>query len=417
MKTKIVTTLIMGIATLAFGQGSLTPPGFPAPTMKTLAELDAAIGAVSNALEKIQDDPRTPLVAGSPGVTIDQWGTIIIDQSGSYYLTTNRTVNVWDGIQINASGVTIDLQGFTIRSTAPTYGCGIGIRASHVSIFNGHIVSGTVYDSGVSGDQYTGSGFNYGIYADSDTYTSIRIRDVSVSGCNYSGIYIASNDSLVESCTVEVVGSAGIRAGMVNNCSATTCGGKAIEGSSILNCKGISTASYGIFSHGTVRDSYGETSSTSSRGIHANKSVQNSTGKSEGGHGITSGMVNNSYGITSSTSTGSHGIWVDHSVQDSYGSSAGGNGIYSSGTVANSYGYTSGTSTSSEGIYANRSVKNSFGISASVEGGDGIRTTIVSDSYGYSQGTNALADGIQAHMATSCYMIGGGNITYKYNMP
>ncbi|RKX33704.1 MAG: hypothetical protein DRP64_20705, partial [Verrucomicrobia bacterium] len=64
-----------------------------------------------------QIEPRLPLLDSSLGVSVYPSGTIVISQSGSYYLTENLTVSSGNGITINASGVTVDLRGFTIRST------------------------------------------------------------------------------------------------------------------------------------------------------------------------------------------------------------------------------------------------------------------------------------------------------------
>ena len=333
MKKIYIAITALSVAGATFGQGTLTPPaGTPAPTMKTLDEIDQSVSNVTATVKTAE--PRTPLIDGSPGVTVYSSGPIQITQSGSYYLTENLTVSSLGGIRIFASGVTLDLNGFTIRSTSATASnYGIWIHGSNVSIFNGHIVSGTVYNSGASGDQYTGSGFQNGIYAQSSGYTSIRIHDVSVSGCDMKGIYIESFDSVVESCTVETVGTRGIRAGIVNNCSATICGEDAIFGIQITDCRGYSTGS---------------------------------------------------------------------------------DGISSLGTVANSYGQTSGTSTSTEGIRGVGAVQNSYGYSAK---GYGINAIIVSYSYGESQGTASSANGIQAFIATSCYAVGGKNITHKYLMP
>src|SRR5262245_25481316 len=74
----------------AFAQGALTPPGAPAPTMKTLAQIE----------------PRTP-ISSAP---------FTISSPGSYYLTTNVTVSTGDAITITVNNVTLDLNGFTIAS-------------------------------------------------------------------------------------------------------------------------------------------------------------------------------------------------------------------------------------------------------------------------------------------------------------
>ena len=309
MKMKISMLLAFCLGSIAFGQGSLTPPaGTPAPTMKTLDEIDQSVINVTTTVKTTE--PRTPLIDGSPGVAIFSSGTIRITQSGSYYLTTNLTVSSSSGIQILASGVTLDLNGFTIRSTSATAsGSGILIQGSNVSIFNGHIVSGTTYNSGASGNQYTGPGFQNGIYA-IDTYSNIRICDVFVSGCKFSGIYIKSKASLVESCIVQTVGSMGIQAGVVNSCSAITCGLIAIYGIQVTDSRGASVGSFGIYSEGTVANSYGYTSSTSifSDGIQAVEAVQNSYGYSKGGDGIRARIVSYSSGRSDGSALGTDGI-------------------------------------------------------------------------------------------------------------
>ena len=80
----------------ACGQGALTPPGAPAPTMRSL---DQVYG---------RTDARTALTNS---------GAVTISQPGSYYLTTNLTVSSGSAITIATNGVTLDLNGFTIRST------------------------------------------------------------------------------------------------------------------------------------------------------------------------------------------------------------------------------------------------------------------------------------------------------------
>ena len=95
----------------AFAQGSLTPPGAPAPTMKTLQQVE----------------PRTPISALP----------FTISNSGSYYLTANLTGAAGsDGITILASDVTLDLNGFTmtgVRSGAIDNGKTIVIKSMELS--------------------------------------------------------------------------------------------------------------------------------------------------------------------------------------------------------------------------------------------------------------------------------------------
>src|SRR5438105_9353803 len=82
------------VSVSAFPQGSLTPPGAPAPTMKSLDQIEA----------------RKPLPGGTAAITISQ--------PGSYYLTGNLSVASGDGITISVDKVALDLNGFTISSNA-----------------------------------------------------------------------------------------------------------------------------------------------------------------------------------------------------------------------------------------------------------------------------------------------------------
>src|ERR1700757_1186452 len=95
MKSNLRSTLLIAAASLllipaiSFGQGILTPPGAPAPTMKTLSQIE----------------PRMPIYTIPTNITV----------SGSYYLTTNLTgIGGSGGIAIYTNDVTIDLEGFTL---------------------------------------------------------------------------------------------------------------------------------------------------------------------------------------------------------------------------------------------------------------------------------------------------------------
>src|SRR5215211_4608967 len=111
----------LGAAVGVFGQGALTPPGPPAPTMKSLSDIE----------------PRTPIPGGIVTTIFS------ISRSGSYYLTGNRTNTAAGGlgISVNANDVVIDLNGFTLS------GAGVGQFGIYLqSRTNVAVLHGTVRD-------------------------------------------------------------------------------------------------------------------------------------------------------------------------------------------------------------------------------------------------------------------------------
>jgi hypothetical protein len=217
MKNKLLLTAFVAtflIHASAFAQGALTPPGAPAPTMKSLAQVE----------------PRTPISAPAT-----------ISVPGSYYLTTNLTVTNGDAIYITASQVTLDLNGFTIASTSPTIsGFGIALGApggnTDITILNGHIKGNQTNINGV----FFGGGFTGGIYWAGAPPQNVRVTGVSVSAC-YNGIILnPGNASLVEGCTVKTCATFGIYADHISHCMVKECGSDAISGSLVTDSHGDS---------------------------------------------------------------------------------------------------------------------------------------------------------------------------------
>jgi hypothetical protein len=313
----------------AFPQGSLTPPGAPAPTMKTLDQIEA----------------RTP-ISSAP---------FTISASGSYYLTKNLNVTTGNAITINADGVTLDLNGFTISSTDPSNdgaAISLGSGRKDIAIANGHIVSGVTN----SGGTYSGSGFSYGILAGASS--NMRVSSVSVSGCLLNGIdsdLFNSRSTVVESCTVKTVGDDGISAQSVYNSAATDCGRAGIYCYTASNCYGQSVSTtyglYGIYGYATVSNCFGQ--GASGQGISA-KSAANCRGFSDTSQGIFAETASNCYGESNSNRGifanvailcsgrcvigGSYGVYATSVANTCYGFSASGIGLHFGGIGAMCYG-------------------------------------------------------------------------------
>ena len=372
MKNKILLAVVSAFIILpsAFGQGALTPPGAPAPTMKSLAQIE----------------PRTAISAAP----------FTIAQSGAYYLTTNVFASS-NAIVIAANGVSLDLGGWTISSTAPnatTGGTAIllvgGLK--NVTIQNGFIQGGVTNNgSGVFG----GGGFGSGIHYSGNQPVNVLVTKVLVSGCLLYGINLSQGDStVVEDCTVRTVGNWGIFASTIRGSRTVDCGYTAIIGDLVADCHGECVGnSYGI-SATVALNCYGS-GSPNGAGIHAD-------------------TAQNCYGY----STNGTGIYVSSSAQNCYGYSANYSGISLKddgtliGCTANSSatGITAGnrctikdctaSNNSTNGIVAGQSCRVS-GCTASSNGtgatgigiSTGIRTTIESCTVNDNQGDGILAVG------------------------
>ena len=111
----------------AFGQGNLTPPGPPAPNMRTLDQLDQH---VTKAGEKRIDVLTLP---SSPGAQF------LISSPGSYYLSANITAEAGKiSILVSEDDVTIDLNGFAILgSKVASGGIVVALDRRNLRVHNG----------------------------------------------------------------------------------------------------------------------------------------------------------------------------------------------------------------------------------------------------------------------------------------
>jgi parallel beta-helix repeat protein len=144
-------------------QGSLTPPGSPAPVMKTLDQIE----------------PRTP-ISSLP---------YTISESGSYYLT-GPLQSASSGIMIEADDVTLDLMGFTIRGSRSPSALGVSIDGTPGSPVQRVVVK----NGGVEE-------FAHGILVDNAVHC--RIEDIIVYHNRFAGFLINAYNGLTESIVVE----------------------------------------------------------------------------------------------------------------------------------------------------------------------------------------------------------------------
>jgi hypothetical protein len=365
-----------------FAQGSLTPPGAPAPTMKSLDVIEARAPISS-----------VPYEISSPG---------------SYYLTANLNVSSGDAITISTNGVTLDLNGFTLSSTDPdNTGSGLLLggngRRQNVTVLNGFITGSVGFGGG-----YFGSGFASGIAYTGLAPYNVRVAGVSVSGCRLYGIYLNTGFStVVESCTVQAVGGYGIVAASVSHSAAYLCGDTAIFANTASDCYGYCLGSGDGLSATTANNCYGYCTGEGGgvRATSAHNCYGYCTGSGVGAGGVIAGAAHNCYGYC--TGNGGFGRGLDADVAiNCVGESGGGDGLYATYSAAGC----SGRSFSGGFGLNAATAQNCFGRSDS---GLGLSASAAIGCFCIS----ATGTGLNASIANSCVASSTDPAVHKFNMP
>ena len=254
----VLLAFVLHPSSFILAQGSLTPPGAPAPTMKTLAQVE----------------PRT-LISSAP---------FTITQPGSYYLTTNLVgASGQNGITISSGNVTLDLNGFALMGV-PSSLRGVYVAGSYTNIT---VRNGTVsgWDSNGVDGYSTGSPRNLvferltvsanggsGIL----TEAASVVRDcLSLRNIGY-GIF--SSGALVSGCVVRENGDSGILAnsGTVSGCLVQNNGASGIY----VNLPGSQVIGNTCIGNNTFNSA-----------VHAGIYINDSNNRVEGNHVTVSGVA------------------------------------------------------------------------------------------------------------------------------
>ena len=175
IRTGLVAALWMFMGTHVMGQGSLTPPGAPGETMKSLEQVE----------------PRTPISSLPYTIT----------ESGSYYVTGNLS-STTNGIVIEASGVTVDLMGFSITGDGSNGDYGIYVDGSTNAVIENLVIKG-----GRIGGFFEGL---YCRYMNNSRIEQMVVSDNTDDGVTLYGRDGQCNGNTIADCTISGNGIDGV---------------------------------------------------------------------------------------------------------------------------------------------------------------------------------------------------------------
>ena len=232
-----VVCAIAAAVSSGWAQGSLTPPGAPAPAMKTLAQVE----------------PRIPIAAVPYTIT----------EPGSYYLATNL-VSTGHGIVVQASNVTLDLMGFTLTGDRGSGVYGIWLNGATNAALSDIVVRGGMvrgFEDGLRLDYAQNnrvegltisSNANHGLVLNGTsggTCDGNTVRDCAIRGNDASGVYLeadggACDGNTIADCAISGNGAFGVslRGPYGGQCDGNTIAGCAISGN----------GNYGVGLYGVV---------------------------------------------------------------------------------------------------------------------------------------------------------------------
>ncbi len=371
---------------VSYAQGSLTPPGAPAPTMKTLDQIES----------------RTPISSLPTTITL----------SGSYYLIQNLTgVSGSNGIAIEVTDVTIDLNGFSLIGVPGSLD-GIFVPDVNNVIRNIKIFNGTVSNWGGDGIHLKFASEN--IFQDLHLMQNSGIGIIAGTTSNYfncvaqlngsHGFSLGSN-SVLNNClthlnqghgittTLDFISNVGSGTSALNNCSGfknSLAGFNLGDQFIVSNCSSFlnSGAGFVVGSASVVSNCTSTSNTLNGYLIGDGSNISDSTSSYNDVHGISmgkGGLVSNCVAMFN----GDHGIAVDEGS-----------------TIVNC---TSSHNTS-DGFLCNNDVKISNS-NSNLNGGNGISLTSHCFAYRNSSTRNSSGSGIKVAVAGGSNHIEGNHLT------